>query len=1099
LTGGARLPSAEFKRMPIPEHIQYVTRVHRHVYPRERRIENKAMRLCWELNGWDIPTKYEPSVPNIPAGYQSFWKYNKSEPTPQKHAFALSKVWTQRHFYPYMAGSRRLPLDVVRRMMDDQTSCGWPWNMTYMNKKQFYDDPVMAQVVPDYLEIIQGVFPCGVSPVWTCTVKGDEMRTREKIAANKLRTFTASPIEHSVALNVFCLDMNEKFYKSNNKTWSFVGATKFDGVWNSMYNRLNKYRNAAALDGKEYDSSLFAQLLWDQMWIRYEMLEPELQTASSLNAMMNLYDSIISSLVVLDMGDLLRKFLGNPSGSANTIVDNTMILFRFFAYAFIRLSEFLRKQYDDARVKANLRVTDPDLQPYTDVSGWGYREMMEHVLAVLNGDDSTYTVSDFIREWFTPRAIADIWSTELGLNTSADNWEYAPLETLSFLSNGFVCITGLWLPTPETEKVLGSLFLGSKVDDIRWHLYRAYALRIDSWANKECRDKIATFINYCWQYHEPELRGVIRDIHMNDIQQVWKTDDQLMKLYAGEESWIQPPIPWRLVGVELNPGPTRTCLILQFLFKDLSYYCLIHCYNTSGEVPMAKSKKGKSSKKVVVKVVKKKKNNKKKKNGGKNTLHGHGGYWGDLGKRLGGHLGGVADEVIGVGKALTGSGSYHIRKNTLLESGGPPTVRNDKGKSFIMRHEEYITDITGSVGFNNQLFPIQPGVANTFPWLQAIAMGFEQYRITGMIFEYRGNSGTAIAGTSAALGSVIMATEYNVNLPKFTSKMQMENHQYTTPVNPSKVGIHPIECARGQTVLTELYTRSAFTGGTPSLNNMLFDWGNFQIATYGMPSAYVVGELWVSYEIEFFKPQLSTTIPQSRFDHYYYDSTLGAPPSNSALLQNMRNKYSGLTTPVACNGFTKNPAGNYIIMMVVNNASFILTTAPTLVATYDDGSGTVPALAYWGTTPSTGVGTIDHGYQPNGTTGQIVFFWGVAATAIWNLSFSGTNISNMANNTSVDFMTIPIGMGLTLAESRRAVDWDPVAILTRKIDDLTHRLESVKETDEKHFSSECSTPMHVEPELGIGMTTSTRDLASSLLTRLAGAAQPKTLSVKTSQ
>ena len=94
-----------------------------------------------------------------------------------------------------------------------------------------------------------------------------------------------------------------------------------------------------------------------------------------------------------------------------------------------------------------------------------------------------------------------------------------------------------------------------------------------------------------------------------------------------------------------------------------------------------------------------------------------------------------------------------------------------------MRHREYITDIYSSSGpantpstFGNLVYPINPGDAKTFPWLSTIADKFEQYRIEGMVFEYKSLYSDAVVTQNGSIGSIVLATEYNSGAPAFTSK-----------------------------------------------------------------------------------------------------------------------------------------------------------------------------------------------------------------------------------------------------------------------------------------------------------------------------------------
>jgi hypothetical protein len=226
-----------------------------------------------------------------------------------------------------------------------------------------------------------------------------------------------------------------------------------------------------------------------------------------------------------------------------------------------------------------------------------------------------------------------------------------------------------------------------------------------------------------------------------------------------------------------------------------------------------------------------------------------------IGSRVGAWLGDKAQSVLG---RITGLGDYSVMKNTLVND--PPSVRNNSARSVTLSHREYIGDVvTGAAGaFNLEAYTIQPGDPSTFPWLSTIASQFQQYTLDGMIFQFKSMSADALNSTNTALGQVIMATNYNVSAPLFDSKYEMENTEFSSSVKPSCSAMHPIECARRESTLNELYVAPGGTvpeGKDPSFYNF----GNFQIATNGFQAANVnIGELWVTYEITLLKPILNS-------------------------------------------------------------------------------------------------------------------------------------------------------------------------------------------------------------------------------------------------
>lgn len=251
---------------------------------------------------------------------------------------------------------------------------------------------------------------------------------------------------------------------------------------------------------------------------------------------------------------------------------------------------------------------------------------------------------------------------------------------------------------------------------------------------------------------------------------------------------------------------------------------------------------------------------------------------GSAGSQLGGWLGHGAQKVI---KSIFGFGDYGIEANTCLMGGmSPPEIVNTvKREGVILRHREYICDITATTAFTNQTFDINPGLYASFPWLSQVAKAFELYRLRGLVYEFKSTSSdTFLSGASSgtALGTVIMATQYNSLNPGFTNALQMENHEFANAAKPSVDFYHPVECKKSLIPASELYIRD---GAVPSGGDIrLFDLGQFNIATTGMQSnAGVLGQLWCTYEVEFY--QHAFTAPATILtDHIINSSCTSAAP-----------------------------------------------------------------------------------------------------------------------------------------------------------------------------------------------------------------------------
>lgn len=290
-----------------------------------------------------------------------------------------------------------------------------------------------------------------------------------------------------------------------------------------------------------------------------------------------------------------------------------------------------------------------------------------------------------------------------------------------------------------------------------------------------------------------------------------------------------------------------------------------------------------------------------------------------MGGPMGGALGLAAGNLI---SHITGYGDYKVSKNTVSNGNSVPTFRNG-GDGMSVCHREFLTDITGSILFVNTSYSINPGLVSVFPWLSLLAADFEEYEMRGLVFEYRPSSGTAVSSTSSALGVVILATDYDALNTHFSNKQQMESYEYATSSVPFTACIHPVECARNKNVLNNMYVR---TLPVPSGGDVrLYDMGNFQIATQGMQSAYVIGELWISYDVVFRKPRLPSQAPRTAYGRAREGANgtaTSAEPFGTSGAQISGDSNIGMTA-YGTTGVILSAPGNYLVLLVMRSTGAI--------------------------------------------------------------------------------------------------------------------------------------------------------------------------------
>jgi len=246
-------------------------------------------------------------------------------------------------------------------------------------------------------------------------------------------------------------------------------------------------------------------------------------------------------------------------------------------------------------------------------------------------------------------------------------------------------------------------------------------------------------------------------------------------------------------------------------------------------------------------------------------------------------------------------------------------------------------DITASgtatnnfTNFKIQSFPLNPALA-FFPWLDGVAQNYQEYEWNGLVFEFKSLYSEAVsvtAGASGAMGSVVMATNYNAAAPNYANKQQLLEAEYSTDCKPSCSFFHPIECKPSLTPVSRLYTR---TGAVPANQDQrLYDFANFQIASIGCQAVNaVLGELWCTYELKLFKPiQTFASGASILSDHW----KLSACTSSNELGTVVPGTSPVLGAGSTLNGVIAN-GGTYTFPIFVQQGTFLV------ILSYDGSSG----------------------------------------------------------------------------------------------------------------------------------------------------------------
>jgi len=284
-------------------------------------------------------------------------------------------------------------------------------------------------------------------------------------------------------------------------------------------------------------------------------------------------------------------------------------------------------------------------------------------------------------------------------------------------------------------------------------------------------------------------------------------------------------------------------------------------------------------------------------------------------------------------------------------------------------------------------FPLNPGISDTFKWLSTVAMSFEEYDFLELTFIYTPASGAAVASSSAAVGVVPMATDYNANNPPFASKVVMESYEGSNSTPPFASCKHVVKCKRGRNVLDSLYTRN---GPLPAgQDKRLNDLGNFQIATQGMQAVYLVGELRVEYTVLLKKPR-SPAVESGGGDD-------PIPPQSWIYARGFP-----VDTASAANGFF----GATGPQVVAGDLDQCIFRGPGGSSTYLGNAGFYLVFARAENNLSTGwTGTVSpDGFSGNITTGPPIFDGGTHATTVSSQEVSAPIIGTSNSMTIVQVL-----------------------------------------------------------------------------------------------
>lgn len=424
--------------------------------------------------------------PGLEANWKSVRKYHRTHDIGCDEfvwtALDMSYIGTCDYFRNWMGKSEILPMQYVMAKLGLNSGVGFPWDtLGHVSKRSLAYNSSFRDYCQHQWTLLRTGDACFV---WRSTDKW-EIRPFLKVENNDYRTFTAGPADLCVLGNMLCLDANNKFYDGgrSGKCWSFVGNSYVHGEWHNLHTRVRKHPNPVVIDCVKYDSSIIAHLLMEMGFMRLEWLELS-PDDDDYDRMIHFYQHIIKTAILMPDGTLFFKQQGNPSGSVNTVVDNTIILFRILYFAWIILAP-------------------PSMSSLA--------EFLANVEAALTGDDNMMSVSDKAYQFYNYATISAVCARHLDIGMK-DELKGRGWEDVHFLSAGFTLKHGIMMPTRDRNKVYCQLTNGGEAPTLMQEWARLCAIRNQCYGC-DYFDELETLANHFWVKHREVLMDIDRMCH----------------------------------------------------------------------------------------------------------------------------------------------------------------------------------------------------------------------------------------------------------------------------------------------------------------------------------------------------------------------------------------------------------------------------------------------------------------------------------------------------------------------------------------------------------------------------------------------------------
>lgn len=397
-----------------------------------------------------------------------------------------------KEFFPIMTGSQVISNEMAAQECKMEAGAGFPFKFQGVpTKRLFYAHPDIDKVLADDWQA------CKEDPHYNDRVIYDnldkeEIRPKIKLEQDAHRSIMNPPADHLHTGQRLFHDMNKRFIRSYLKTSSAVGVSRAHGEWNQLVEKLAYHKRGFAGDESAWDATLSEYLMRICQRLRTLVL-PEQRARIE-----NYYNVLIHTLVRMPDGFIFRKRRGNPSGSINTTIDNTILLFFLLAYCWIK-----------------------------NCNG-DYLQFKKFVSMVLYGDDNTFTVGE---EWIEKFNLKTLGEAMAEFGVLLKNMDDPPQDytELDFLSCKWKKIGPHWVPY---AKDMGALVAGLYYSEYPTDPYMQFEMVLSYHMTNPFDSVFLKIVNQCYE----DLFAVMTPNEVYERRVRIPTFDDMVDLYTNREA-----------------------------------------------------------------------------------------------------------------------------------------------------------------------------------------------------------------------------------------------------------------------------------------------------------------------------------------------------------------------------------------------------------------------------------------------------------------------------------------------------------------------------------------------------------------------------------